>query len=203
MYTIIPDQIEAGTYMAAVAAAGGEVTLNNVIPKHLECITAKLTEIGVEVEEFDDAVTVRRLKGLKKSNIKTLPYPGFPTDMQPQMAACLSYAAGTSMITESVADNRYRYVDELKRMGARIQVDGKLAVVEGVGGLTGAPVQACDLRAGAALIVAALGAQGLTEIGGVYHVERGYEDVAQKLRGVGADIRVEEVDEPDPLTATG
>lgn len=203
VYTIIPDQIEAGTYMAAVAAAGGEVTLNNVIPKHLECITAKLLEIGAEVEEFDDAVLVRRTRRLRKTNIKTLPYPGFPTDMQPQMAACLSFAEGTSMITESVADNRYRYVDELKRMGARIQVDGKLAVVEGIGKLSGAPVQACDLRAGAALIVAALGAEGLTEVGGVYHVERGYEDVVGKLRGVGADIRIEEIDDPDSLTATG
>ncbi len=179
------------------------MTLNNVIPKHLECITAKLLEIGAEVEEFDDAVLVRRTRRLRKTNIKTLPYPGFPTDMQPQMAACLSFAEGTSMITESVADNRYRYVDELKRMGARIQVDGKLAVVEGIGKLSGAPVQACDLRAGAALIVAALGAEGLTEVGGVYHVERGYEDVVGKLRGVGADIRIEEIDDPDSLTATG
>ncbi len=202
-YTIIPDQIEAGTYMTAVAAAGGEVTLNNVTPKHLECITAKLQEIGVEVEEFDESVLVRRTRRLRKTNIKTLPYPGFPTDMQPQMAACLSFAEGTSMITESVADNRYRYVDELKRMGARIQVDGKLAVVEGVGKLTGAPVQACDLRAGAALIVAALGAAGQTEVGGVYHVERGYEDVVGKLRGVGADISIQEIDDPDALTATG
>lgn len=200
-YAIIPDQIEAGTYMAAVASAGGEVTLTNIIPKHLECITAKLTELGVEVIENDDSVTVRRSGKLRKANIKTLPYPGFPTDMQPQLTACLSCAEGTSMITESVADNRYRYMDELKRMGARIQVDGKVAVIEGIRRLTGAPVQACDLRAGAALIVAALGAQGTTEIGGVYHVERGYEDVIGKLRGVGADIRMEELPEPELIAA--
>ncbi|MDR0293509.1 MAG: UDP-N-acetylglucosamine 1-carboxyvinyltransferase [Oscillospiraceae bacterium] len=200
-YAIIPDQIEAGTYMAAVTAAGGEVTLNNVIPKHLECITAKLTELGVDVEEFDDSILIKREGRLRKANIKTLPYPGFPTDMQPQASACLSCAEGISMITEGVADNRYRYVDELKRMGARIQVDGKVAVVEGVRRLTGAPVQACDLRAGAALVVAALSAQGATEIGGVYHIERGYEDIVGKLRGVGADIRSEEIPEPELLTA--
>jgi UDP-N-acetylglucosamine 1-carboxyvinyltransferase len=187
--------------MAAVTAAGGSLTLNNVIPKHLECITAKLTELGAEVEEYDDSIRIRRESKLRKTNIKTLPYPGFPTDMQPQVSACLSSAEGISMVTESISDNRYRYVDELKRMGAHIQVDGKVAVIEGVRHLTGAPVQACDLRAGAALIVAALGAQGVTEVGGVGHIERGYEDLVEKLQGVGADIRSQEVADPDVLTA--
>ncbi|MCL1806538.1 MAG: UDP-N-acetylglucosamine 1-carboxyvinyltransferase [Oscillospiraceae bacterium] len=200
-YAIIPDQIEAGTYMAAVTAAGGEVTLTNVIPKHLECITAKLEELGAEVEEDDESITIKREGKLRKANIKTLPYPGFPTDMQPQVSACLSSAEGISMVTESISDNRYRYVDELKRMGARIQVDGKVAVIEGVKKLTGAPVQACDLRAGAALIVAGLGAQGKTEVGGVYHIERGYEDAVKKLQGVGADIRVEDVPDTELLSA--
>jgi hypothetical protein len=152
-YSIIPDQIEAGTYMTAVAAAGGEVLIKNVIPKHLDCITAKLMEMGVTIEDRDDAVLVRRTGQLTRANIKTMPYPGFPTDMQPQMTAVLCMAEGTSVITEGVWDNRYKYVDELKRMGAKIQVDGKIAVVEGVGKLTGAPVQACDLRAGAAMVI--------------------------------------------------
>lgn len=200
VYTIIPDQIEAGTYMTAAAAAGGEVVIQNVIPKHLECITAKLLEMGVDVEELDDAVIVRRLgTPLRKTNIKTLPYPGFPTDMQPQILACLCCAEGTSMITEGVWDNRFRYVDELKRLGAQIQVDGRLAVVQGVAHLTGAPVQACDLRAGAALIVAALGAHGTTEIDGIYHIERGYENVVDKLRGVGADVSRIELPDPELL----
>ena len=164
-YCIIPDQIEAGTYMAAVAAAGGEVLIKNVIPKHLECITAKLVETGVDVEERDDAVLVRRDPAAKltRTNIKTLPYPGFPTDMQPQMAVVLSLAEGTSVVTEGVWNNRFKYVEELRRMGAQIQVDGRVAVVEGVTQLTGAPVQACDLRAGAALVIAGLAAQGETE----------------------------------------
>ena len=194
-YSIIPDQIEAGTYMAAVAAAGGEVLIKNVIPKHLECITAKLLEMGVEVEERDDAVLVRRTGPLTRTNVKTLPYPGFPTDMQPQIAACLCLAEGTSVLTEGVWDNRYRYVDEFRRMGAQIQVDGKVAVIEGVKKLTGAKIQACDLRAGAAMVIAGLAAQGITEIGCIHHIERGYEDIVRKLSGVGADIRV--VVEPD------
>ena len=189
-YSIIPDQIEAGTYMAAVAAAGGEVLIQNVIPKHLECITAKLLEMGVEVEERDDAVLVRRCGKLTRTNVKTLPYPGFPTDMQPQIAAILCMAEGTSVLTEGVWDNRYRYVDEFRRMGAQIQVDGKVAVIEGVDKLTGAPMQACDLRAGAAMVIAGLAAQGVTEIDHVYYIERGYEDIVRKLSGVGADIRV-------------
>ena len=190
VYSIIPDQIEAGTYMAAVAAAGGEVLIKNVIPKHLECITAKLLEMGVDVDERDDAVLVRRTGRLTRTNVKTLPYPGFPTDMQPQIAAVLCLAEGTSVLTEGVWDNRYRYVDEFRRMGAQIQVDGKIAVIEGVESLTGAKIQACDLRAGAAMVIAGLAAQGTTEISCIHHIERGYEDIVRKLSGVGADIRV-------------
>ena len=189
-YSIIPDQIEAGTYMTAVAAAGGEVLIRNVIPKHLECITAKLLEMGVDVEERDDAVLVRRHGKLTRTNVKTLPYPGFPPAMQPQIAAGLCLAEGTSVLTEGVWDNRYRYVDEFRRMGAQIQVDGKIAVIEGVEKLTGARIQACDLRAGAAMVIAGLAAQGTTEIGCIHHIERGYEDIVRKLSGVGADIRV-------------
>ena len=190
VYSIIPDQIEAGTYMAAVATAGGEVLIKNVIPKHLECITAKLLEMGVDVDERDDAVLVRRTGRLTRTNVKTLPYPGFPTDMQPQIAAVLCLAEGTSVLTEGVWDNRYRYVDEFRRMGAQIQVDGKIAVIEGVESLTGAKIQACDLRAGAAMVIAGLAAQGTTEISCIHHIERGYEDIVRKLSGVGADIRV-------------
>ena len=191
-YSIIPDQIEAGTYMAAVAAGGGEVRIKNVIPKHLDCITAKLVEMGVEVEESDDSVLVRRdpNRRLNRTNVKTLPYPGFPTDMQPQIAVALCMAEGTSVITEGVWDSRYRYVDEIRRMGAKVQVDGKIAVIEGVDKLTGAPVQACDLRAGAAMVIAGLAAQGTTEVDCVHYIERGYEDIVRKLSGVGADIRV-------------
>ncbi|MCI8870071.1 MAG: UDP-N-acetylglucosamine 1-carboxyvinyltransferase [Lawsonibacter sp.] len=189
-YSIIPDQIEAGTYMAAVAAAGGEVLIQNVIPKHLDSITAKLLEMGVDVEELDDAVLVRRTGPISRANVKTMPYPGFPTDMQPQIAACLCLARGTSVLTEGVWESRYRYVDEFRRMGAKIQVDGKVAVIEGVEQLTGAPVHACDLRAGAAMIVAGLAARGDTEIGGIYHIERGYENIVEKLSSVGADIQI-------------
>ncbi len=194
-YAIIPDQIEAGTYMAAVAAAGGQVLVKNIIPKHMDCITAKLVEMGVEVVENEDTLLVRRTERLQKANIKTLPYPGFPTDMQPQITACLSLAEGTSLVTEGVWSSRYRYVDELKRMGANIQVDDKTAVVEGVDHLTGAPIQAYDLRAGAALVIAALAAQGRSEISNVQYIERGYEDIVSKLRAIGADIRA--VDEPE------
>ena len=200
-YTIIPDQIEAGTYMAAAAATGGEVLIKNVIPKHLECITAKLIEMGVEVTEFDDSVLVSRSQPLKRTNIKTLPYPGFPTDMQPQVTVLLCLADGMSLITESVWDNRYKYVDELKRMGAQIQVDGKVAVVEGVGKLTGAPVKACDLRAGAAMVVAGLAAEGETVVEDISHIERGYEDLVEKLVGLGADIRRIEIPEEPALKA--
>ena len=194
-YAIIPDQIEAGTYMAAVAATGGQVLVKNIIPKHMDCITAKLVEMGVEVEEREDTLLVRRSGPLQKANVKTMPYPGFPTDMQPQITTVLCLAEGTSLVTESVWNNRYRYVDELKRMGARIQVDDKTAVVEGVEKLTGAPIQAYDLRAGAAMVIAALAAQGESEISNVQYIERGYEDIIGKLRALGADIRA--IDEPD------
>ena len=189
-YTIIPDQIEAGTYMVAAAATGGEVLVKNVIPKHLECISAKLRETGTIVQEYEDSVLVKGASTLRRANIKTLPYPGFPTDMQPQISVVLCLAQGTSVVTEGVWDNRYRYVDEIRRMGAQIQVDGKVAVIEGVDKLTGAPMQACDLRAGAAMVIAGLAAQGVTEIDHVYYIERGYEDIVRKLSGVGADIRV-------------
>ena len=194
-YSIIPDQIEAGTYMAALAAAGGDLTIENVIPKHMDCITAKLVEMGVDVEELDDAIRLRREGPLGRVNVKTMPYPGFPTDMQPQIAAVLCVAQGTSVLTEGVWDNRYRYVDEFRRMGAQIQVDGKVAVIEGVDHLTGAPVHACDLRAGAAMVIAGLAAQGVTEIDGVHHIERGYETIIEKLASVGADVQI--VSTPD------
>ena len=199
-YCIIPDQIEAGTYMAAVAATGGQLLLKNVIPKHMECISAKLMEMGVSVVEDDDSLLVRRTSPLLKTNVKTLPYPGFPTDMQPQITAVLALAQGTSLVTEGVyGANRFKYVDELKRMGAHIQVDGKVAVVEGVPQLVGAPIQACDLRAGAALVIAGLAAQGTTELSHINYIERGYEDLVGKLRAVGADISL--VDVPDDSDA--
>ncbi|MBQ1435744.1 MAG: UDP-N-acetylglucosamine 1-carboxyvinyltransferase [Clostridia bacterium] len=189
-YTIIPDQIEAGTFMVAAAATKGSVLIKNVIPKHLESITAKLMEMGVEVEEYDEAVYVTRTKPISKVNIKTLPYPGFPTDMNPQAAVLLCLAEeGSSVISESVWDNRFRYTDELKRMGARINVDGRVAVIDGVGKFTGAKVKACDLRAGAAMIIAGLCASGTTEIEDISHIERGYEDVVSKFRSLGADIQ--------------
>lgn len=188
-YSIIPDQIEAGTYMAAAAATGGDVLVKNVIPKHLESITAKLSKMGVNVEEFDESVRVWCKDSLTKTSVKTMPHPGFPTDMQPQITAVLATAAGTSMVTEGVWDNRFKYVDELRRMGANIQVDGKVAVIEGVERLTGAPVRATDLRAGAALMIAALSAEGTSEIEDIYHIERGYENISEKLTKLGADIQ--------------
>ena len=194
-YAIIPDQIEAGTYMTAVAATGGQILIKNIIPKHMDCITAKLVEMGVEVEENEDTLLVRRTGPLQRTNVKTLPYPGFPTDMQPQITTVLSLAVGTSLVTEGVWSSRYRYVDELRRMGAKIQVDDKTAVVEGVDHLTGAPIQASDLRAGAALVIAALAAHGESEISHVQYIERGYENIVEKLRAVGAEIR--SVEEPE------
>lgn len=188
-YSIIPDQIEAGTYMVAAAATCGNVLIKNVIPKHLESISAKLEEMGVTVEEYDDAIRVVRDGPLNKCNIKTMPHPGFPTDMQPQIAVLLCIARGTSIINESVWDNRFRYVEELKRMGAQISVDGKIAVVEGVDHLIAAPVKATDLRAGAAMLIAALCAQGTSQVEDIQHIERGYEDVEQKFLDMGADIR--------------
>ena len=188
-YSIIPDQIEAGSYMVAAAATGGDVLVKNVIPKHLEPITMKLRKIGVNIEEFDDSVRVWVDGPLVRTNIKTMPHPGVPTDMQPQITTLLTLAEGTSIITEGVWEQRFRYVDELRRMGADISVDGKVAVVEGTGKLTGAPVKACDLRAGAALIIAGLAAKGNTEIEDIYHIERGYSCLDEKLRQVGADIQ--------------
>lgn len=187
-YSIIPDQIEGGTYMVAAAATGGDVLIQNVIPKHLESITDKLRKAGAEVEEFDDSIRVRRTGPILPVNVKTMPHPGFPTDMQPQMTAMLTMAQGTSIVTEGVWDNRMRYTDELKRMGAKIQVDGKVAVVEGVPSLSGAPVKATDLRAGAALLIAGLMAQGTTYIEDIHYIERGYENIVDKLVALGADI---------------
>lgn len=194
-YSIIPDQIEAGTYMTMAAAAGGDVLIKNVIPKHLESITDKLLQAGVEVLEYDDSIRIRRNGPMKKVNVKTLPHPGFPTDMQPQMTTLLSIAQGTSIVTEGVWDNRFKYVDELRRMGAKIQVDGKVAVVEGVPQLTGAPVKATDLRAGAALLQAALCAKGSSVLEDIHYIERGYEDIVSKLLALGANIR--KVSTPD------
>ena len=194
-YSIIPDQIEAGTFMAAVAACGGSVLVKNVIPRHLECITAKLREMSVEVTEFDDAVLVRREGKLTKTNIKTLPYPGFPTDMQPQMTTALCLAEGTSIITEGIWGSRYRYTEELTRMGANIHVDGAIAVVEGVKELNGAPVRAHDLRAGAAMVIAGLAAKGVTEVEQVQNIERGYETLVEKFVALGADMYRSEIPE--------
>lgn len=187
-YAVIPDQIEAGTYMVAAAATGGDVLVKNVIPKHLESITARLSKIGVNVEEFDDSIRISVDGPLVKTSVKTMPHPGFPTDMQPQIAALLCLAEGTSIITEEIWGNRFRYVDQLRRMGADISVEGKVAVIEGVGKLQGAPVTAPDLRAGAALVIAGLAASGITEIDDIYHIERGYENIESKLRALGADI---------------
>ena len=202
-YAIIPDQIEAGTYMAAVAATGGQIRVRGIIPKHMDCITAKLQEMGVEVEEQDDDLIVRRSGELRHANVKTLPYPGFPTDMQPQITTVLALASGTSTVTEGVWDSRYRYVGELTRMGAQIRVEGRTAIVEGVERLTPANIQAYDLRAGAAMLIAALAADGVSEITNVQYIERGYEDIIGKLRALGAKIDcVEENDEP-PIRQIG
>jgi len=198
-YSIIPDQIEAGTYMAAVAAAGGSVLVKNVIPKHMDCITAKLEEMGCEISEEDDNIRVTRNGAMRKIQVKTMYYPGFPTDMQPQLAAALCLAEGTSVVTEGVWENRFRYSDELRRMGAKIQVDGKVAVIEGVSKLTGAPVRASDLRAGAALVIAGLAAEGTTEIEEIGYIERGYEDIVEKLRRLGADISRVSFDDVPPI----
>lgn len=191
-YAIIPDQIEAGTYMVAAAATKGEVLVKNVIPKHLECISEKLRETGTIVQNFEDSVLVRASGNLRKVNIKTLPYPGFPTDMQPQMATLLCMADGTSVITEGIYDNRFKYAAELNKMGASITVEGKMAVIEGGHRLTGCDVMACDLRAGAAMVIAGLCAEGETRIEDIHYIERGYEDFVEKLTALGADIRIED-----------
>lgn len=188
-YSIIPDQIEAGTYMAAAAAAKGDILVTNVTPKHLESIIAKLTEVGAKITEYDEAVRVQMTKRPRKCNVKTMPHPGFPTDMQPQMATVLALADGTSIVTEGVWDSRFRYVEQLTLMGADIQVDGKMAVITGVKALNSAPVKAVDLRAGAAMIIAGLAADGVTEIEEIDHIDRGYEDVVEKFSALGADIK--------------
>ena len=200
-YSIIPDQIEAGTYMAAVAAAGGDVTIRNVIPKHLDCITAKLREMGMVIHEEDDSIRLEKTRRLKRANVKTMPYPGFPTDMQPQIAVCMSMANGTSIITEGIYENRFRYTAELNRMGANVQVEGKAAVIDGVKNLHGCEVRACDLRAGAAMVIAALAADGTTIIEDAHYIERGYEDIIGKLTDLGAKITRKETFDPTPVTA--
>ena len=188
-YSIIPDQIEAGTYMVAAAATGGDVLIENVIPKHLESIIAKLLEAGAEITEYDEAVRVRMIGRPKKCNVKTMPHPGFPTDMQPQIATLLAISEGTSIVTEGVWDNRFRYVEQLIGMGAQIQVDGKMAVITGVEKLTPAPVKAVDLRAGAAMVIAGLMAEGITEVENIIYIDRGYEKLAEKFQKLGADIK--------------
>ena len=187
-YSIIPDQIEAGTFMFATAVTGGNVVLQNVIPKHLEATTAKLLEMGCQICEYDDAVRVMAPKKLQATHVKTMPYPGFPTDMQPQIAVSLALAEGTSIVTESIFENRFRYVDELSRMGASVKVEGNVAVISGVEKFTGARVNAPDLRAGAALVIAGLAAEGITIVDDIYYIERGYENLDEKLRKLGAQI---------------
>ena len=189
-YTIIPDQIEAGTYMVAAAATGGEVLVTNIIPKHMEGISAKLRETGAFVEEYEEAILVKGPAVLRRINLKTMPYPGFPTDMQPQFGVLLCLADGTSVITEGIYDNRFKYVNELRKMGAEIQVDGRVAVIEGGRRLTGAMVHACDLRAGAAMVIAGMVASGVTEIDDIHYIERGYERFVEKLNALGAEIEV-------------
>ena len=206
-YAIIPDQIEAGTYMVAAAATGGEVLVKNVIPRHLECISAKLRETGTIVQEYDDAVYIKGASNLRRTNVKTLPYPGFPTDMQPPMCVLLALAEGTSVMTEGVYDDRFKYVNELRKMGAEIAVDTRVAVIEGGKPLTGADVHACDLRAGAAMVTAGLCASGTTVVDQIHFIERGYENFVGKLRALGADISIvdfpEESDNADKVIAVG
>ena len=199
-YAIIPDMIEAGTYMLAAAATKGCLKITNVIPKHLESITAKLVEMGVKVEDGDDEITVTYQGTLNRINVKTMPYPGFPTDMQPQMGLLLSLASGVSCLSEGVYDNRFRYFEELKRMGANVKVDGRTAVIEGVERLSPATIKAVDLRAGAAMVLAGLATSGTTYIEDIHHIERGYDDICGKLRLVGADIRREtKPDDDNPI----
>lgn len=195
-YSIIPDQIEAGTFMIAAAATKGDILIKNVIPKHLEAITAKLEEIGAHVEEFDDAVRVVAIKRLGHTHVKTLPYPGFPTDMQPQITTLLALSNGTSIVTESIFENRFKYVDELSRMGAKIKVEGNSAIIDGGDKLSGAIVSAPDLRAGAALVVAGLAADGITIVDSIHFIERGYEDLEMKFQSLGGQMeKLEQTDE--------
>ena len=192
-YTIIPDQIEAGTYMIAAAIAGGDVTVRNIIPKHMDSLTAKLAEMGAAIEKQDDSIRVMANGRLHCANIKTMSYPGFPTDLQPQMTALLSVCDGISVVTENVWDNRYQYVAELKQLGAKITVESRVAMIEGVQKLTGARVAATDLRAGAAMVIAGLSAEGTTEIDNIKYIDRGYEDIENKLSALGADIKRVEI----------
>ncbi|MBO8434180.1 MAG: UDP-N-acetylglucosamine 1-carboxyvinyltransferase [Tyzzerella sp.] len=193
-YTIIPDQIEAGTYMIAAAITGGDVVVKNIIPKHMDSLSAKLDEMNVTIEEGDDSIRVISDKPLKNVNVKTMSYPGFPTDLQPQMAALLTVCMGENIITENVWDNRYQYVDQLKKLGADVSIDGRIAKIQGVKKLTGNSVSATDLRAGAAMIIAGLAAEGVTEISNVKYIDRGYEDVEHKFKSLGADIKRVKVD---------
>ena len=193
-YAVIPDQIEAGTFMFAAAVTKGDVTVKNVIPKHLESITAKLLEIGCEVEEADDCIRVVASKPLQHTQVKTLPYPGFPTDMQPQITVALGLSKGTSIVTESIFENRFKYVDELTRMGASIKVEGNTAIIDGVSRYTGANISAPDLRAGAALVLAAMSAEGFSTVDDIRYIERGYEDFHLKLQGLGAQIELVETE---------
>lgn len=188
-YTIIPDQIEAGTYMIAAAITGGDVLVKNIIPKHMDSLTAKLDEMHVKVDEGDDSIRIIADTPLQAVNVKTMSYPGFPTDLQPQIAALLSVCGGRSVLTENVWDNRYQYIDELRKLGAKVEINGRIAVIDGIDHFTGAEVRATDLRAGAAMILAALAAEGETVIDGVRYIDRGYEDVEYKLQEMGADIR--------------
>ena len=194
-YSIIPDQIEAGTYMAAVAACGGDVLIKNVIPKHLECIGTKLEDMGVKIEMYDDSIRVIRNGPLRHTNLKTMPYPGFPTDMQPQITTLLALSEGTSIVTETIFETRFKYISELRRMGANISVEGNAAFVTGVEGFTGARVSAPDLRAGAALVMAGLVAEGYTYVDDIQYIERGYENFAEKIRGLGGHM--EKIDAED------
>ncbi len=198
-YSIIPDQIEAGTYMAAAAATGGDVLIRNVIPKHMDCISAKLREMGAKVTEYDDTIRVQRTARMRRANVKTMPYPGFPTDMQPQIAVCMALASGISLVTENIYDTRFRYCAELNRMGASIQVETKMAVIDGVEKLQGCTVHACDLRAGAAMVIAGLAAEGETIVEDIQYIERGYEDLVGKLEGLGASIK--RIEKPNQATA--
>ena len=200
-YSIIPDQIEAGTFMFAAAATRGDVMVKNVIPKHLEATSSKLMEIGCEVEEFDSAVRVVAARRLSSTNVKTLPYPGYPTDMQPQIGVALSIAHGTSIVTESIFENRFKYLDELARMGGIAKVEGNTAIITGVERLTGARVEALDLRAGAALVIAGLAAEGITIVDDIKFIQRGYEIFDEKLRSLGAQI--ERVREDRPVSMGG
>lgn len=188
-YSVIPDQIEAGTYMIAAAGCGGEVVINNIIPKHMESISAKLMEMGVEIIEREDSIIVKSDKNLKGVNVKTLPYPGFPTDIQQPMTTLLSVSKGRSIVNESIWESRFKFVDELKKMGANIKVEGRTAIIEGVDKLTGAVLKATDLRAGAAMIIAGLMAEGITEVTSIDHVDRGYPHIEEKFKMLGADIK--------------